>query len=227
MASHTYNCSQQHLYIIARMAWHSCNKYLTAFSEFSPRFTPAYISNAIAQIDAAEHIASQEQATKLLYVQLVQQAKNTLQLWQRLKLYIIDAFPQNEQQIQLNAAGHQHYRKASRKYWADCTQLLNHADTFITNNQAQLSANGNMPPPFATTFNVEKTNYTTLLRQYYESAQNNPVNTQQKILANNAIHEQLMSMMLDGQRIFIKNPAIKKLFTFDQLHFTLIAHRNT
>ncbi len=227
MASHTYNCSQQHLYIIARMAWHSCNKYLTAFNKFSPRYTPAYITSAIAQIDAAEHIASREQATKLLYVQLVQQAKTALWQWQKLKLYITDAFPQNELQIHLNAAGYPHYRKASRKYWSDCTQLLNHAETFITNNQAQLSANGNMPPAFISTFTTEKDKYTNLLRQYYESAQSNPVNTQQKILANNAIHQHLMSMMLDGQRIFIKDAAVKKLFVFDQLHIPLIAHRKT
>lgn len=227
MASHTYNSSKQDLCIMARTAWHSCSTYRTAFAEFSQRYTQAYINNAIAQINQAEQALSKEKTAQLLYVQLVAQAKTACSLWQLLKRYIKKAFPPAEQQIQLSAAGQHHYRNASRKNWGDCTQLLNNAKAYITNHQAQLLANNNMSPAFPLTFSTEVANYTNLLSQYHEAAGANPVSTQQKIVAVNTIQKQLMSMLLDGQRIFKKNPAVKKLFTFDQLRRTLTHHSTT
>ncbi len=225
MASHNYNCSQQNLYTIARLAWHSCNKYLSAFNEFSPYYTTAYIAAAITEIDAAQLISNREETTQTLHAQLIGQANQCLRCWQQLKKYIKKAYPEDQQLIKYNAAGYQHYRKASRKYWSHCTQLLNDANSFISNHLTQLLANNNMPPAFPATFNTATTEYTSLLNRYYSSSQLSQVDTEEKILANNAIQEQLMKMLLDGQNIFKRNPAVKKLFTFDQLLITLTANR--
>ncbi|HRE38931.1 MAG TPA: hypothetical protein PK092_10860 [Chitinophagaceae bacterium] len=223
MASHTYNCSQQDLYTIARLGWHSCSQYLTAFQQFSPVYTPAYIDAALAQVDAAQNLPGRKETTRTLLAQVKQQASQCFRLWQLLKRYITKAFPQDELSIRLSAAGAQQYRKAYRGSWQHCTQLLQDAQAFINNHQGGLLANNIMPPSFPSAFSNAAAVYHSLLKDYYASSQLSEVDTQAKILANNAVHRQLMQMLADGQHIFKRNTAVKHLFTFDQMLITLSA----
>lgn len=228
MASHTYNCSQQDLYTMARLGWHSCSQYLSVFQQFSPLYTPAYIAAALAQVDAAQSLPVRKETTRTLLAQLKKQANQCFSLWQRLKRYITKAFPGSELAIRLSAAGAQQYRKAYRGSWQHCTQLLNAAQAFITNHQGSLLANNIMPPSFPSAFSNAAAVYHSLLKDYYASSQLSEVDTQAKILANNAVHRQLMQMLADGQHIFKKNTAVKHLFTFDQMLITLSApHEQT
>jgi hypothetical protein len=86
---------------------------------------------------------------------------------------------------------------------------------------------GNMPAGFVLIFSTAKDGYDTLQQSFLNAGQNDEVQTQTKITANNDIHTKVMSMFLDGQEIYKDYEAVKKLFTFDQVLLTASGPGNT
>ena len=215
-----YNCSQQSLYAVCRSGWSSCSTYLAQFTAFSPLYDAPFITARVAEINAAEALPDAEQRTedsRSLRVDLKNAATTGMELWQRLKRYIIKAYPADQVEIKLDAAGQSHYRRAAQDDWGAVGRLLLDGEAFITANTADLTAGNNMPPTFGTTFNAAKSGYDTTHQTYITATQSDEVETQTKLTANNAIHAAVMAMFLDGQEIFKKDEAVKKLFTFDQV----------
>ncbi len=220
----TYNCEQQELYGIGRLGYQSVIDYLAQFTAFKPKYIAAFITAREAEIDAAEALPDEEQrqeAERTFRVVLKTKATEGMALWQTLKRYITDAFPENEVDIKLDAAGQQHYRKAGKDNWTSVKRLMLDGDAFITANSVTLLAADNMPPTFAATFTAGKTTIDTAYDNFFNASQGSEVDTQTKITANNDIHAKMMSMFLDGQEIFKTNEAVKKLFTFEQVLLTL------
>ena len=224
MVKTTYKCTQQELYAVARLGWNSATAYLDQFTAFKPKYVSTFITDRLSEIDAAEAQPDSDQRSedsKTLRVTLTSNAADCLGNWQKLKRYIIEAYPQSQQQIKLDAAGQAYYRKAAQDDWNAVKSLLNDGNTFITTNITDLTANENMPPSFATTFSTAKTDFEGTLQDFFTAGMNDEVETQTKITMNNDVHAKLMSMFLDGKEIFRGNDAMKKLFTFEQVLLTV------
>lgn len=117
----------------------------------------------------------------------------------------------------LSAAGANYYEKAGQDNWESVKRLMINGDTFITDNTAALTANNNMPATFASDFATVKGEFEALYNNFVNTSLDTEVKTQDKIEANNAVYDDLSSMLKDGQRIYKKDEATRKLFTFDQL----------
>ena len=224
MTIKTYNCSQQALYDVCRAGWASCTTYLAEFTSFSPLYTASFIADKLEKVDAAQALPDAEQRTedsRTLRVELKNKTTEALEQWQRLKRYITKAYPADQLEIKLDAAGQAHYNKAAKDDWGAAANLLTDAVAFATTNSADLELNSNMPPGFPAAYAAIKTAFDALHQSYITTSQTDEVQTQTKITANNGIHAAIMSMFLDGQRLFKNNEAVKKLFTFDQVLLTV------
>jgi hypothetical protein len=230
MLTPLFNCGQQDLYAVCRLVWEAVTDNLADFTAFKAKYVAAFVTAREAEIDAAELLPDQEQRdeeSRTLRVQLKNKAKEARDGWQRLKSYITEAFPEDELEIKLDAAGAQHYRKASNDDWAAVKRLLLDGNTFITDNTAALTAGGNMPVAFAATFTTLKTEFDTLNQSFFNAEQSSEIDTQTKIEANNNIFEEVSKACADGQLIFKNNEAVKKLYTFDQVLLTVTGPGNT
>jgi hypothetical protein len=85
---------------------------------------------------------------------------------------------------------------------------------FITQHNAELEANQNMPATFITHFDTEYNKFMALLTTFQQSTEKIGVDTNLKIDANNKIYDSLMEVCYDGQIIFKNNEPVKDMFTF-------------
>jgi hypothetical protein len=220
MAKPNYNCSQQSLYAVCRSGWASCTTYLADFAAAFPNYTAPMIAGMIADIDAAEALGDEEQRTedsRSLRVDLKNKANEAMEQWQLLKRYITKAYPADQVEIKPDAAGQSHYAKSLKYDWGAVGRLLTDGVAFATANTADLTAGNIMPAGFPAAFTTSKVDYDALYASYVTASQTDEVETQTKIEANNGIYASLMQMFRDGQLIFKKNEAVKKLFTFEQV----------
>jgi hypothetical protein len=215
-----YSCTQQQLYAVGRAAWQNCNARLVDFTALKAKYTALFVTGKINAITAAENLPDNEQrvqAAALIRKQMSVKGEECRDKWQRLKLYIQEAFPANEIDTRLAAAGSSHYTAAVKENWDELKRLMIDGEQFITDNTAALSANDNMPAGFPLEFTTKKTEFETMYNDYVNASLNTEVQTQDKINANNAVYADLISMLKDGQRIYKKDEALRKLFTFDQV----------
>jgi hypothetical protein len=220
MTTANYKCSQQELYTISRVAWKSCQTYLADFAAFSPRYDAALLTAAFAAIEAAAVLPDAQargEKSELLRIQLAKLGNDSTDLYQRLKRYIAKAFAEDAQKTRLDAAGQMHYAGASSQNWDSVDALNTSASNFLAANSAALTANQNMPTTFQATFNAAKTAFAAAHTAFLSEEGGNPTDTQTKVAANNALYEDLMTMLLDGQEIFKRNDAVRKQFTFSEL----------
>jgi hypothetical protein len=219
-----YRCSQSELYIAARLGWHSCRQHLAAFSDFKARYTEAYIDAQLLKVEAAANLLTKQartEASETFHVALRTEAETALAFWQRLKRYIIEAYPADLQTIKLEAAGAPYYTKASQNNWDFLMALLQAGLNFIETHEAELTANENMPAHFLPRFKDLKLNCVSLHQQFLNSSETANIQTQEKITANNDVYTNLMNMFLDGQEIFKKNDAVQKQFIFTDVVYRI------
>ena len=220
MTTANYHCNTQELYSAARLGWDSCSEHLTDFTAFKAKYTADYITAKLAEIDTAANLPDDQARNAKAEserITLTQIADTCLANWQKLKRYIADAFPAEQQKPNLEAAGYQYYDKAGNYNWDSLQGLLTAGQTYITNNLAVLQANQNMPATFVSNFSSEKTAFDTLHQQFLQSEELSQQGTEAKIIANNTVYSNLMSMFLDGQEIYKTNEVIKKQFVFEQV----------
>jgi hypothetical protein len=220
MTTANYNCNTQELYSAARLGWDSCSEQLTDFTAFKAKYTAALITTQLAEIvNAANLPDDQARAAKAESerITLTQIADTCLANWQKLKRYIADAFSTEQQKPNIESAGSQYYEKAGNYNWDSLQGLLTAGQTYIAANLAALQANQNMPATFATTFGTDKTAFDNLHQQFLQSEELSQQGTEAKIIANNKVYSNLISMFLDGQEIYKTNEVIKKQFVFDQV----------
>lgn len=220
MTPTNYKCNTQELYSAARLGWDSCSEQLTDFAAFKAKYTAAYITAQLAEIDSAANLPDdQARAAKAESerITLTQIADTCLSNWQKLKRYIADAFPAEQQKPNQEAAGSQYYEKAGNYNWDSLQGLLTSGQTYIAANLAALQANQNLPASFQATFSSDKTAFDNLHQQFLQSEELSQQGTEAKIIANNKVYSNLISMFLDGQEIYKTNEVIKKQFVFDQV----------
>lgn len=220
MAKQTYNCTEQELYTICETGWNSCSQYLPQFTAFKPKYVPAFVVAKLASVEVARKMPDEQQrneAYETASVNLKKQGRMCCDKWQMLKRYIADAFPADEQKAMLESAGFNYYDKAGNNNWDSVKGLITSGSTFINAKLAILMANDNMPLTFQAEFDVEKADFEILHQQFIQAEEASRVGQGIKMNANNAIHADLMSMLLDGQEIFKKEEALLKQFVFAEL----------
>ncbi len=217
-----YNCTQLELYSVARLAWLSCGQHIVVFGNLKAKYTPALVTAEIAQIAAAKAMPDDQarnEVSETLRDKLLQKNKEALDVWQRLKRYIDDAYPESLQKSKLEGAGSKKYDAASDNDWESTEGLLESGSNFIANYSADLEADDNMPVTFAAVFNTIKDDFLTLHLKFLDSRETSEMGTEAKVKANNIIYKNLMTMLLDGQYLFSGSPATKKQFVFSDLIF--------
>jgi hypothetical protein len=220
MAKANYNCAEQELYTCCDTGWISCEQHQTNFVNYKPKYTLPFIQARRDDINAARALPDEQQrndAYETSRIQLLALGKQSCDAWQTLKRYISDAYPPELQKSKTEAAGQNYYTKASANNWDSVKGLLTSGSTFITANLAALTANDNMPPAFQAAFDAIKLDFEKKHNEFIQAEEEARIGAETKILANNKIYADLISMLLDGQEIFKNEEAIRKQFIFAEL----------
>ena len=216
----TFSCSQEVLYLVCTAAWNLCSNFLSQFTAFRAIYTATYVADNIQAVKDAQALTPSLQTIgdRTLVRTACVNALTVVQAdWQRLKTYISNAFDADQVQAQLKIAGGSFYAKASAKNWSAAHSLIDAANTFITTNLDALTANGNMPADFQTTFQADGDTFIAASAAYASVTVAAKQFTGVKNAANEAIYKALVNMLTDGKKIFADNKVAKKQFVFTQL----------
>ena len=214
-----YSCTQELLYTISTACWNSCSNYQTDFAAFKALYTPAFIAAAIQQVKDAQALPDSRQAIatrRAARLDLIEASDAVKNNWQMLKVYITQAYSKEAAPAMLEGAGASLYRKASANNWSAVRSLIDAANSFIAQNLSTLTDDANMPETFPAIFQTDGDDFVNRSATYFDIDNAKKMAVTQKIDANNAIYESVISMLKDGQQIFKNNVAVKNLFVFDQ-----------
>jgi hypothetical protein len=217
-----YPCSMKDLYSVLETAWGNNGVHLARFTAYKALYTLPFKTSALAAITSAKALPDDDArsgASELLHIDLVAMGNVCLQNFQFLKGYIDTAFPVPAvQKVQYVIAGQNNYRDASRGDWESMVSLNTNAKNYlaVAANLTALTAGNNMPPAFVATLKTASDNFDA---QYanFKLAEETSVETANKIKANNIIFHAGMSMLNDGQKIFMNEPEILTKFVFKNL----------
>jgi hypothetical protein len=218
MTKPVFNCSQSELYTIATLGWNSCSQHLAQFTGFKPKYNAAFITDQLSAVQYAKDLPSEAERNydaNIHHIQLTDAAKSCRDLYQRLKRYIIEAYPESQQQASLNSAGQQYFVPASANNWDAVESLMSAAVNFTSAHTAQLTNNDNMPPGFPAILTSAATGFSTLHQTFLDDEEASKIATSDKLRNNNQVYEALISMFLDGQEIFKNQEAILSQFIFE------------
>ncbi len=217
----SYKCTQQQLYAVANLGWQNYLDNLADFTNHKAKYAGEFGTNAIAAVLAAKSLPDAQargSVPESIRVQLTEAAAACADNWQKLKSYIIDAYPLSQQKPMLAAAGSKFYKKASTTGWEQMHSMLTSASQFIDDNSEILLQEGtNMPAAFPAKFETDKAAFETKYTAFLSAQQGTIGGTSNKIIANNAIYDTLVKMFADGQIIYRTNPVNKVLFVFESL----------
>ncbi len=222
-----FNCSQQELYIVCRMGWQACRENLAGFSKLKARYTEGYIAERLAEVEAAMAIPNEKtrrDKPKTERIMMEESAKDCLDYFQTLKVYIEDAFPENLQKAKIEAAGQSYYLKAQNLNRDALSNLNDCATQFIQNNAATLKADENMPDAFLTDYLNVKKEFDNRQMNFITSNTEAKDTTDENTKANNDIYKKLTAMFKDAQRVFVKDAFMRRYFTFSDMLTSAIGY---
>ncbi|MBI1228008.1 MAG: hypothetical protein GC192_22440 [Bacteroidetes bacterium] len=215
-----FNCSQAVFIVIVDTVLNSLAEYLAAITAEIPKYDQTWIDDLRAMLTSAIALPTETEAqavSSLIRANLAAQNATCCGLWQTLARRIKGAYPANEVKIRLSSAGQAKYETAYNENWPDTKSLLDSGKKFLAANLATLTANGNMNPSFATTFNDAADQFNTILSSYESSKETVVLATQTRIKAFNDIYDLLIMMMLDAEDIFQKNEAVRTQFVYSHV----------
>lgn len=200
----------------------SMTEEIAKLSAFKAKYDAAFVAAFLQKIADARAIEDEEQRVakhSLLRVALVKHTNEDIQdALGDLRLYIRDAYANKEvREIKLSVAGFDDYAKAMNYNWEVLKSLMIKADTFITDNLADLTANNNMPVAFPATFTALKEAVATKVPEYLNERENTPQGTQEKIKASNELYEDAIAICEDGAHVFRNDAAKQKQFVWDDI----------
>jgi len=214
------NCPQEVLYLVCMAGWNLCAEFLSNFTAFRAVYTPAFISDAIQAVQNAKALTPSRKTMgdrKLARIACANAAKLIQTDWQRLKAYISNAFPKDQVKARLEVAGASLYKKVTDNNWSAVHSLIDAANNFIADNLDALTANGNMPVDFQAGFLADGNSFIEISAIFFQANIEKKQFTAQKLDANNAIYESLITMLKDGQQIFSEDKSAREQFVFEQL----------
>lgn len=217
-----YPCSQMDLYSVLDTAWGNYGVHLVKFSEFKALYTMLKKDAALTAIAAARAMPDDDArsgVSEMMHINLVKLGRKCLQQFQYLKSYIDTAYADDaERKVQYLMAGHNYYAAAANEDWESMALMNTSAENYLdaAANVAALEAGDNMPATFPPEVKVACDAFDV---QYmdFKMAEQTSVPTADKVRANNVIYEEGMSMLKDGQKIFMYAPEVGTKFVFDNL----------
>ncbi len=222
-----YHCRQAELYTIVQVGWTSYLQHLPQFSAFSDRYDADLYTTRMASLEAARNLPDKDtraDAHKSLRIRLDQLAVTCLIQWMNMSSYIRDGFPPDMYQTKRLAAGHSYYASALNRDWEQVNTLMNSGQLFLDDNTAELSAGG-MPVSFPLSFSDARTNFMDTYNEFQQAIEQSTILTDQRVIANNIIYDDLMAMFTDGNRIFRNNAAVRLQFNFSRLQGLISGYR--
>ena len=220
MSQNHFPGTQSELYAVCRTAWRSCSRFLADFTAFKAKYTAPFVAGKQTAIDDAEALPDDQARASVpeaLRVELTDLNDSCLDFWQRLKRYIADAFPDNLQKARTEEAGQTHYAEATNKNWEKAKSLMVSGKNFIAKYAVELAAGGNMPAGFAGDFDTAITDFQTGYDAFLDGEEIAMEGTGDKESANNAVYDDVIEMMKDGQRIFRAQEDIEREFVYEQV----------
>jgi hypothetical protein len=215
-----YPCGQQDLYTVTETGWGSFAQHLPQFENLSTKYLAATGTDQLAAVAAARDLPdedSRDEVHKTLRVQMKGLADNCLIKWSNMDTYIRDGFPEDEYENKRIAAGYNYYTSAAHDNWDDVKGLMQNGLLFLNANAAALTTPGGMPATFAVDFAAVKDAFELKYQAFLQAEEESKVLTDEKILANNALYQNLMKMFEDGKKIFREDAAVREQFTFDRV----------
>lgn len=214
-----YPCSQAELYAICSIGWQSYDENLPDFSDFSSKYDAQFSINAKAAIESAKQLPdfqARNEPSETSYTEMVKTVNTCNRNFRKLRRHITNAFNKDVVKGKIEAAGEEHYKKSMNRNWAETELMLTSATTFITDNNAALTAGG-MPAQFVTDFATARTAFFGYYGTFTDSEQDEVEGTDEKVIANNGIYDTLMGMFEDGQVIYEEDAAKRARFTFSRV----------
>ena len=211
-----YRCTQLELYSTLKTIWDNYDDHQVDLLTYKSKYDAALSTTSKGAITAAKNLPDEEARnaeSQNLRIEVVALANTCTRNWQLLKSYIQEAYPGDNMQVQLDAAGMNYYINATKNNWEFVDGLNTSANNFITANSADLLANGFMPAGFKVQYKTASDAFD-LKYDAFKHAQQSTEDTDEKIVANNAIYTDGMKMCGDATMFFVSNDAIVKKFTF-------------
>lgn len=216
-----YHSTQLELYAVLRIGLSSFREFLPDFSNFKAFYDAAWGNDFEQEIEDAAALPdfqARDEASESALIILDKKRKECANKWQDLKRYITSTTGWEDlQKPKQEAAGSTIYEKAAGGNWEVLKGLMITASSFITNNEAALEADGNMPNGFKGQFNTLKDDYCDLYDDFTDKTQDQEQETDEKVEDNNVIFNKGSDMFADGQAIFRDDASVADRFTFDQI----------
>jgi hypothetical protein len=216
----SYNCAQEELYTVARLAWRSCLDYLQDFSGFRAIYTAQFVQNKLREVEDAANLPNwmaRNTAAESLRIKMVELVPKCLKAFGYLKRYIVSAYPLNLQKTKMDSAGHNFYEKAAAFNWESMQGLLQNALNFVQTNVVDLMLNDNMPTSYPADLQGVRDIYQGYYQDFLSATEDAVIATQEKIIANNELYASLSVMLGDGQVVFSDDEAVVRQFVFSTL----------
>lgn len=216
-----YHCTQDALYEGADLLAESLEEELGQFG-FKAKYTQQFVDDLRDEIEAARNLPDEEARTAesgVKRVALVNFTDTTVkQNVNALRLYIRDAVTNPEtRRIRMAEAGFNDYEEAMHYNWEKLKGMMNSGNNFITAHSAELLANNNMPASFPATFTAIKQQVDTDVIAMLNTRENTKAGTQDKIAANNTLHDHCIDICEDGQHVFVNDEARRSQFVWDSI----------
>lgn len=213
-----YGCGMQDLYTVCDMVAVNYEQHVTRFEAQSTKYTAATGADLRLAIKNARMLpdeAQRDATHAVMRTQLIGLKDECLIVWQQMTGYIRDAFDKEEYATQINAAGHGYYATAQNEDWDDVEGLMQAGLNYLMLNGALLTTDGGMVAGFDTAFEAAASAFELKYDAFLQCMEQAKVDTDNKIVANNAIYKETMRICEDGKRIFRKEAAIREEFTFE------------
>lgn len=210
-----YNCTMQELYSTGNTIYDNLETEKNLFKDYKSKYDQTFIDALRKKITDAKGMPDDE-ARVAKHQQFKEQmkplAKVCTDLYQDLKGYIFDGFPESERAGMYDAAGQTNIENALKENWEFVVGLNTQMKKFVVTYATELGL-GFMPAGFAAKITTASDKFDVAYGKFKQSRQTG-VDTDALIAANNEINKDIAAVNADGQRVFKNDVSKQKLFTF-------------
>jgi len=212
--------SQSDLIRLLPLGWQNYLDNQPRFANYKKSYTPAVATGALQRLADAQKLPDLDARTanpELTRTELVEQAREFLEVWQWLEGYIETAYPGEAYKPMRVAAGYRSYDAAAGYDWGAMVKLMDAAKQFVTLHDDELQAKGDMPDDFVARVVAEAADVETLLARMARETQTAETGTTERQTALLACLDEYRLMNRDAQRIFLRQPKVAELFQLEHL----------
>ena len=226
-----YGCSQDELYTGEGLCIKSYEAEQAKFADEKPKYTVPYAAALKAELNAARAIPDMTQrlsantGKRIVLMRKLKAPEESMEPaegeknFDRLRSYINTAYSGDKalRKARLSEAGFDEYELVMECNWEKVESFLSKTNDFVNFYEADLLANDNMPPTFKAAYNTLATGLLEDVGVFLDEQENIEQITQQKIVANNALHKKMNELRADGQNIFKRDVAKKAQFVWTSI----------